>query len=154
MDWSHICVLYGYQLLEQYGTDDFITGLANEFSFQIIPVLNVDGYIYSHTQDRLYRQPNGMLETSYHLAVRSFSKHTIWLSVLSPQPKPISIAIGTLVGLVQEPLAIPAVKHITDRVLFRLPNLLLFRRTSRNTVKLCSVTLVFFADIDFHVFIR
>jgi carboxypeptidase A1 len=51
------------QLLERYNSDPLITRLVNSYKFHIIPVLNVDGYIYSHKEDRMWRknvQPNGL----------------------------------------------------------------------------------------------
>jgi murein tripeptide amidase MpaA len=51
------------QLVELYGTDPLVTRLLDTYTFHIIPVLNVDGYKYSHTEDRMWRknlQPNGM----------------------------------------------------------------------------------------------
>jgi murein tripeptide amidase MpaA len=49
------------ELIKNYGKDPVITKLLDTFSFHIIPVLNVDGYVYSHTKDRMWRknrQPN------------------------------------------------------------------------------------------------
>lgn len=48
-------------LLSGYGTDESITKLLDTFSYTIIPVLNIDGYIYTHEKDRMWRknmQPN------------------------------------------------------------------------------------------------
>ena len=49
-------------LLEGYKAgDSLITSLVNNLEFHIIPVLNVDGYIWSHTKARMWRknrQPN------------------------------------------------------------------------------------------------
>ncbi|KAJ3041659.1 carbamoyl-phosphate synthase (glutamine-hydrolyzing) cpa2 [Rhizophlyctis rosea] len=44
------------QLLEKYGKDDTITDILNKFRFTIIPVLNVDGYVYTHTKNRMWRK--------------------------------------------------------------------------------------------------
>ncbi|KAJ3171401.1 hypothetical protein HK101_011252 [Irineochytrium annulatum] len=49
------------ELLEKYGKDKTVTKLMDTFAFTIIPVLNVDGYIYTHTRNRMWRknrQPN------------------------------------------------------------------------------------------------
>jgi carboxypeptidase A1 len=49
------------KLLQGYGTDPTITNILNHFTFHIIPVLNVDGYVYSFEHDRMWRknrQPN------------------------------------------------------------------------------------------------
>ncbi|KAJ3380861.1 carbamoyl-phosphate synthase (glutamine-hydrolyzing) cpa2 [Lobulomyces angularis] len=52
------------QLLSLYGKDDLVTKLLNIYDWIIIPVLNVDGYEYTHTNNRMWRktrQPNGGL---------------------------------------------------------------------------------------------
>ena len=49
------------ELLKQYGGTQTITSLLDRFEFHIIPVLNVDGYAFSHDRDRMWRknrQPN------------------------------------------------------------------------------------------------
>ncbi|KAI8924129.1 hypothetical protein BC831DRAFT_436652 [Entophlyctis helioformis] len=49
------------ELLDRYGKDETVTTLLQSFKFSIIPVLNVDGYVYTHTKDRMWRknrQPN------------------------------------------------------------------------------------------------
>ena len=49
------------QLLKGYNTDANITAILKKYEFHIIPVLNVDGYIFSHEKDRMWRknrQPN------------------------------------------------------------------------------------------------
>jgi murein tripeptide amidase MpaA len=50
------------EFLQGYGTDPLITRLIDTYTFHVIPVVNVDGYVYSHTEDRMWRknrQPNG-----------------------------------------------------------------------------------------------
>jgi murein tripeptide amidase MpaA len=42
--------------LENYGVDPQITDLVDHVEFFLIPVFNVDGYIYSWTTDRLWRK--------------------------------------------------------------------------------------------------
>ncbi|EPZ32777.1 Peptidase M14, carboxypeptidase A domain-containing protein [Rozella allomycis CSF55] len=49
------------ELITQYGKDAEITNLLDAFDFTIIPILNIDGYRYSHEKDRMWRknrQPN------------------------------------------------------------------------------------------------
>ncbi|KAI8894283.1 hypothetical protein BC833DRAFT_237569 [Globomyces pollinis-pini] len=42
--------------LIEYGKDDVITQLLNDNSFDIIPVFNVDGYAFSHNENRMWRK--------------------------------------------------------------------------------------------------
>jgi murein tripeptide amidase MpaA len=58
------------ELIKGYGKDVEITRLIDRFTFHIIPVLNVDGYIYSHTTNRMWRknrQPNQLFCTGTDL---------------------------------------------------------------------------------------
>lgn len=43
-------------LLENYGTDPAITDLVDNVEFYLIPVFNVDGYIYTWTNNRMWRK--------------------------------------------------------------------------------------------------
>ena len=43
-------------LLERYGTDPVVTSLVDTTEFYLIPVFNVDGYVYSGTTDRFWRK--------------------------------------------------------------------------------------------------
>lgn len=43
-------------LLENYGTDATVTDLVDNVEFFLIPVFNVDGYIYTWTTDRMWRK--------------------------------------------------------------------------------------------------
>ena len=48
-------------LIKGYGKDDRLTHLLDTFDFSIIPVLNIDGYVYTHEKNRMWRknrQPN------------------------------------------------------------------------------------------------
>ena len=50
------------QLSQNYLTDDFTTTILNLVDVYIIPIVNPDGYVYSHTSERYWRknrQPNG-----------------------------------------------------------------------------------------------
>eukprot|EP00842_Homolaphlyctis_polyrhiza_P004539 jgi/Hompol1/5086/HPOL_004148-RA len=44
------------ELLDKYGRDDDVTKLLDTFDFSIIPVLNVDGFVYTHKTDRMWRK--------------------------------------------------------------------------------------------------
>ena len=49
------------QLVQNYKINPNITKLVDRFDFHIIPVLNVDGYAFTHDKDRMWRknrQPN------------------------------------------------------------------------------------------------
>ncbi|KAI9334732.1 hypothetical protein BDR26DRAFT_866669 [Obelidium mucronatum] len=49
------------ELIVKYGKDKAITDAVDAFDFTIIPVLNVDGYEYTHSTNRMWRknrQPN------------------------------------------------------------------------------------------------
>ncbi|KAI9207380.1 uncharacterized protein BJ171DRAFT_439658 [Polychytrium aggregatum] len=51
------------ELVEKYSHDERITALVDTFRFHIIPVLNVDGFVYTHTHNRMWRknrQPNNL----------------------------------------------------------------------------------------------
>ncbi len=43
-------------LLENYGTDATVTDLVDNIEFFLIPVFNVDGYIYTWTMERMWRK--------------------------------------------------------------------------------------------------
>lgn len=43
-------------LLSSYGTDPDLTALVDQLNFHIIPVMNVDGYSYTWTNNRLWRK--------------------------------------------------------------------------------------------------
>ncbi len=44
------------ELVGQYGKSDKVTNILNEFNFHIIPVLNVDGYVFTHQHNRMWRK--------------------------------------------------------------------------------------------------
>jgi len=45
-----------YQLLSLYGRDAEVTRMVNTIEWTIIPIVNTDGYVYSWTNDRLWRK--------------------------------------------------------------------------------------------------
>lgn len=65
-------ILYLSQLLEAYGEDATVTEMFDKLDWYIIPVLNVDGYIYTWTN---VSQPHS---TDYNIALQS-SYICIWL---------------------------------------------------------------------------
>jgi carboxypeptidase A len=49
------------RLITGYGIDETITEMLDTFEFSIIPVLNLDGFVYTHEKNRMWRknrQPN------------------------------------------------------------------------------------------------
>ena len=36
-------------MVTEYGSDSDVTNMLNEFTFEVMPLLNVDGYAYTHT---------------------------------------------------------------------------------------------------------
>jgi len=44
------------QLLEQYGTNSLVTKLVNTVEFDIVPMMNPDGYTFSWSTNRLWRK--------------------------------------------------------------------------------------------------
>jgi len=51
-----VCQCYVDHLLHEYGSDAGVTQMLKSLTFVIIPVLNVDGYSYSWTDDRMWRK--------------------------------------------------------------------------------------------------
>merc|ERR1719446_1974913 len=51
-----VCQCYVDHLISGYGKDRELTALMDSLTFAIIPVLNVDGYEYSWTNDRMWRK--------------------------------------------------------------------------------------------------
>eukprot|EP00057_Strongylocentrotus_purpuratus_P032543 XP_787993.2 PREDICTED: carboxypeptidase B [Strongylocentrotus purpuratus] len=49
-----------YKLLEAYGEDATVTEMFDKLDWYIVPVLNVDGYIYTWTNDRNWRKNRRM----------------------------------------------------------------------------------------------
>ncbi|KAJ3282009.1 hypothetical protein HK104_011156 [Borealophlyctis nickersoniae] len=51
------------QLILKNGEDQAVTDLLSKYRFSIIPVLNVDGYVFTHNNNRMWRknrQPNSL----------------------------------------------------------------------------------------------
>ena len=51
-----ICYLVCLQLIDDYGTDADVTAMLDSYDFYILAMLNPDGYIHSHVEDRLWRK--------------------------------------------------------------------------------------------------
>ncbi|XP_040830694.1 mast cell carboxypeptidase A isoform X2 [Ochotona curzoniae] len=50
------CQWFVYQATKSYGKDRIMTKLLDQMNFYVLPVFNVDGYIWSWTQDRMWRK--------------------------------------------------------------------------------------------------
>ncbi|CAK8691131.1 unnamed protein product [Clavelina lepadiformis] len=50
------CQCYVNRMLSQYGVDTGVTAAMQSLTFVVLPVLNADGYAYSHTDDRMWRK--------------------------------------------------------------------------------------------------
>ncbi|XP_039271139.2 carboxypeptidase B-like [Styela clava] len=50
------CQCFTRNLLKSYGSDPVFTNQLNKLTFHIVPVVNVDGYAYSWTDQRLWRK--------------------------------------------------------------------------------------------------
>ncbi|KAK6223132.1 zinc carboxypeptidase [Colletotrichum tabaci] len=45
-----------YQLLSKYATDPVVRAVVDKFDFYITPIANPDGFVYTQTEDRLWRK--------------------------------------------------------------------------------------------------
>lgn len=45
-----------YQIVSGYGTDDVATAMLDAYDFYLLPVVNPDGFVYSQTNDRMWRK--------------------------------------------------------------------------------------------------
>uniref|UniRef100_A0A8V0Z1C4 Carboxypeptidase B n=1 Tax=Gallus gallus TaxID=9031 RepID=A0A8V0Z1C4_CHICK len=50
------CQWFVKEAVETYGTDSTMTKLLNSLDFYVLPVVNIDGYVYSWTKDRMWRK--------------------------------------------------------------------------------------------------
>ncbi|XP_056419521.1 mast cell carboxypeptidase A-like [Hyla sarda] len=50
------CQWFVKEAIRTYGKDKEMTKLLNSFTFHVLPVFNVDGYVFSWTSDRLWRK--------------------------------------------------------------------------------------------------
>uniref|UniRef100_UPI00398EBA0B carboxypeptidase B-like n=1 Tax=Pristiophorus japonicus TaxID=55135 RepID=UPI00398EBA0B len=50
------CQWFVKEAIRSYGTKSTLNTLVNELDFLVVPVINVDGYVYSWTTDRLWRK--------------------------------------------------------------------------------------------------
>ncbi|GAB0193563.1 carboxypeptidase B [Grus japonensis] len=48
--------MYLLKAVETYGKDTVMTTLLNSLDFYVLPVLNIDGYVYTWTNDRMWRK--------------------------------------------------------------------------------------------------
>uniref|UniRef100_A0A8C5MC21 Carboxypeptidase B n=1 Tax=Leptobrachium leishanense TaxID=445787 RepID=A0A8C5MC21_9ANUR len=54
------CQWFVKEAINSYGSDEEFTNLLDNLDFYILPVLNVDGYAYSWTNDRLWRKTRSL----------------------------------------------------------------------------------------------
>jgi murein tripeptide amidase MpaA len=47
---------FAWQLLTKYATDATVKALVDKFDFYITPIVNPDGFVYTQTNDRLWRK--------------------------------------------------------------------------------------------------
>jgi murein tripeptide amidase MpaA len=52
------------KLLNGYKKDSTITKLLDNISFHIIPMINPDGFVYTHTTDRMWRKTRSAVQGS------------------------------------------------------------------------------------------
>uniref|UniRef100_A0A096M2P8 Carboxypeptidase B n=3 Tax=Poecilia TaxID=8080 RepID=A0A096M2P8_POEFO len=50
------CQWFVNEAVTTYGSDSAMTSLLNDMDVYVLPVFNVDGYVYSHTNDRMWRK--------------------------------------------------------------------------------------------------
>ncbi|XP_015727144.1 carboxypeptidase B isoform X2 [Coturnix japonica] len=50
------CQWFVKEAVETYGTDSTMTKLLNSLDFYVLPVVNIDGYVYTWTKDRMWRK--------------------------------------------------------------------------------------------------
>ncbi|EDO45321.1 predicted protein [Nematostella vectensis] len=50
------CMYMLNQILYKYGKDQTVTAMLDKMDFVIMPILNVDGYVYTHTHNRMWRK--------------------------------------------------------------------------------------------------
>ncbi|NP_001089104.1 uncharacterized protein LOC733324 precursor [Xenopus laevis] len=58
------CQWFVKEAVNSYGSDAQFTDLLNNLDFYIIPVLNVDGYVYTWTNDRMWRKTRSATKNS------------------------------------------------------------------------------------------
>ncbi|KAM4771143.1 carboxypeptidase B-like [Rhinophrynus dorsalis] len=58
------CQWFVKEAVNSYGIDDQFTSLLDNLDFYVIPVLNVDGYVYSWTTDRMWRKTRSLTKNS------------------------------------------------------------------------------------------
>ncbi|KAG6014066.1 hypothetical protein E4U41_004930 [Claviceps citrina] len=53
---SMVVEYMAHQLIAKYGVDDDVTAFVDKYDFYLFPIVNVDGFIYTQTHDRLWRK--------------------------------------------------------------------------------------------------
>ncbi|XP_072264001.1 carboxypeptidase B-like [Pyxicephalus adspersus] len=54
------CQWFVKEAVNSYGSDPEFTNLLNNLDFYVLPVLNVDGYVYTWTNDRMWRKTRSL----------------------------------------------------------------------------------------------
>ncbi|XP_063285509.1 carboxypeptidase O-like [Pelobates fuscus] len=107
------CQWFVKEIISNYKDDFNLTKVLKQVDFYVIPVLNVDGYIYSWTTDRLWRKNRSVQEngTCYGVDLnRNFDSHwcstgadSVCESFIYCGPSPASeMETQALVALVEE----------------------------------------------------
>ncbi|XP_010200900.2 carboxypeptidase B [Colius striatus] len=58
------CQWFVKEAVETYGTDSVTTKLLNSLDFYVLPVVNVDGYVYTWTNNRMWRKTRSKNDNS------------------------------------------------------------------------------------------
>ncbi|NXE18740.1 CBPB1 Carboxypeptidase, partial [Ardeotis kori] len=61
------CQWFVKEAVESYGKDTVMTTLLNSLDFYVLPVINIDGYVYTWTNDRMWRKTRSKNAGSYCL---------------------------------------------------------------------------------------
>nr|XP_006012175.1 PREDICTED: carboxypeptidase A2-like [Latimeria chalumnae] len=57
------------KIAQEYGTDPSITSLLKQMDLYLLPVTNPDGYVYTHTNNRMWRKTRSRIPGSYCVGV-------------------------------------------------------------------------------------
>ncbi|XP_066477617.1 mast cell carboxypeptidase A-like [Tiliqua scincoides] len=58
------CQWFVKQAVRTYGNDKVMTNLLDNMNFYVLPVFNIDGYIWTWTEDRMWRKNRSLLPNS------------------------------------------------------------------------------------------
>ncbi|KAJ7377902.1 corticosteroid- binding protein [Desmophyllum pertusum] len=108
-EWISIssCVYVARELVLKYATDDSVRHLVDKLEWVIVPVVNVDGYIYTHTTRRLWRKNRRPSSTECVGTDLNRNFNYKWASIGADYGKPCSdIYPG------QRPFSEPETRHL------------------------------------------